>query len=95
MRRCDLCEWYDEPQCRKYAPDARGPANEPTEHNHNYVTVFHAEWPQVQPDDWCGEWQPMLQQTLEERRRELRDKDAGIGSVPTDGDADYGADKDD
>ena len=47
---CRSCRYYESNLCRRYAPKPRV-----VEFYRDYG-VFAAEWPRVEPEDWCGEW---------------------------------------
>jgi hypothetical protein len=47
---CEHCAFRDAIFCRRYAPRPAGP-HESTLH------YEHATWPEVEFDDWCGEFQ--------------------------------------
>lgn len=67
-RSCATCEYFDEtgPFCRRYAPRARflGQSFKDEAIGRSIreatgietVDADNAQWPYVEENDWCGEW---------------------------------------
>ncbi len=57
--KCNTCQWYESDRglCRRYPPTvvegSNGDLNDITSSTYFY-------WPQVQPDEWCGEYKSLV-----------------------------------
>lgn len=75
VERCDGCRFWRKGEapsetyqhtgdCRRYAPRAKvGLGDE--------EPFCYVDWPQLFPEDWCGEWQAKVVELTAEQRREL------------------------
>lgn len=53
-RVCLGCKWWFEAgECRRLPPQM---VLWPSDNQHPIMYMPSASWPNVKPDDWCGEW---------------------------------------
>lgn len=53
--RCETCRFWDDFKCKRYPPVAAGFSPRDSDHPHTTQAFFF--WPDVDHDEWCGEWQ--------------------------------------
>lgn len=55
--KCGSCRFFVKTCCRRYPPAQGIGCNNGSSSGGLSDVYTYSEWPSVQPEEWCGEWQ--------------------------------------